>query len=112
VPELLPFDDTPIDRALRAADVLLYTYSVVVYEALAAGVPPVFVRSEVLLDLDQLEPFGDLRTCVRGPAELRSAVERIAARGEEEHRAWSARAVAAVREALAPCGDDVAAAFL
>jgi hypothetical protein len=112
VAPLLPFDTTPIGAALEQADVMLYTYSVVAYEALAAAVPPVFVRSEVLLDLDQLEPFADLRWRARGAEELRTACAQIGALTGEARARWATKARAAAQQALAPCGDDAAAPFL
>jgi hypothetical protein len=112
VPALLPVDPTPIGEALRHADLMLYTYSVVAYEALAAAVPPVFVCSEVLLDLDQLEPFGDLAWRARGAEQLRAVAEQVRALRGEARATWARRARQAVREALAPCGADAAAAFL
>jgi hypothetical protein len=91
---------------------MLYTYSVVAYEALAAAVPPVFVRSEVLLDLDQLEPFAQLRWRARGAAELRAAAAEIRALRGAARAEWAGRARAAARAALAPCGEDAVAPFL
>jgi hypothetical protein len=108
----LPRATGPIGDLLRDADVLLYAYSSVVWDALHAGVPPVFVRSETFLDLDQLDPFPDLGWRTRTPEELRAAAAEIAALRGDARAAWAARARAAVAEALAPCGADAADAFL
>lgn len=110
--EALRFERAPFGELLREADVLLYMYSVVCYEALARGVPAVFVRAETFHDLDQLEPFSDLRPEGRSPAEIRQAVELVLARDGAELEEWRSRAVAAAREALAPCGGRAADAFL
>ena len=80
---------------------MLYTYSVVAYEALAAGVPPIFVRSETFLDLDQLEPNPDVRLVARTPEELRAADRTAAGLGDE----WRARAREVVSAALEPPRD-------
>ena len=81
---------------------MLYTYSVVPYEALAAGTPPVFVRSEAMLDLDQLEPTPDVRWVARTPAELRDVAARIDALADRA--GWEQRAHEVVQRG-APPGD-------
>jgi hypothetical protein len=106
------YDDRPLGEQFPEAALLLYTYSSVVYDALAARVPPIFVRSEIYLDLDQLEPFPGLGWSARGPAELRAAAEEIAALAGEARAAWEQRAASAVDEALAPCGSDAVEPFL
>jgi len=106
------FDSAPMPELLGRADVLLYKYTVVCYEALAHGVPCVFVKSETGLDLDQLEPYPELRRAVRSPAELRAAVEELTAMEGGVRAAWEERARAAVREALAPVDGACVSAFL
>jgi hypothetical protein len=69
------------------------------------------VKSETFLDLDQLEPFPDLGWRARTSEELRAAVAKIAARGEDERCRWRDRARAAVADALRPVSRDCAAAF-
>jgi hypothetical protein len=110
--ESMRFADQPIGDLLREADAMLYTYSVVCYEALAAGVPPVFVKSETFLDLDQLEPYPELRATARTPDEIRVAVAAALARSEGERADWIERAQAAVREALRPVDDACVGAFI
>ncbi|HEY2602620.1 MAG TPA: hypothetical protein VGI67_13770, partial [Thermoleophilaceae bacterium] len=106
------FDDAPMPEQLERADVLLYKYTVVCYEALAHGVPCVFVKSETGLDLDQLEPFPDLRRSARTPAELRAAVSELTSMAGDERADWERRALEAVRASLAPVNDGCAWAFL
>jgi len=106
------FTATPIPELLRTADVVLYTYSVVCYEALAAGVQPIFVKAESFIDLDQLEPFPELRRAVRTPAELRAAVAEAAGRSGAERARWVDRAREAVGAALAPVDRLCVDAFL
>jgi hypothetical protein len=89
---------------------MLYTYSVVPYEALAVGVPPVFVRSEALLDLDQLEHTPDVRWVARTPAELRAVANEI--ESMPGRAAWERRASDVVRLALAPVGSACLDQFL
>ena len=54
------YADRPIGDLLRTARAMIYTYSVVPYEALAAGVPPIHFVSQTLLDLDQLDPSPEV----------------------------------------------------
>jgi hypothetical protein len=104
--------DRPFGELLSGAGVLLYTYSSVCYEALAAGVPPVFVQGETDLDLDQLEPFPDLRWTARTAAELRAAARAILDLEPAERAAWQERAREALRATLTPVTPDCVEAFL
>ena len=108
LPAEVNYADRPLDELLREARTMLYTYSVVAYEALAAGVPPIFVRSETLLDLDQLEPTPDLRLAARTVDELREADRAAGSFGPE----WTAHASKAVRDALGPVSAGCVDAFL
>lgn len=104
------YSDEPLSELLGRARLMLYTYSVVPYEALAAGTPPVFVRSESMLDLDQLEPSPDVRWVARTPEDLRRVAGEIAAmpdRGE-----WERRAREVVGAAFAPVSPDCLEQFL
>jgi hypothetical protein len=108
LPGLRPVD-LSIGELLRDADAMLYGYSVVCYEALAAGVPAVFVRSETFLDLDQLEPYPELRRPARTPEEIRAAVQ---AAIDERDDDWVRRARDAVAEALAPVRGECVRPFV
>jgi hypothetical protein len=99
------FSRSKIGELLPEADLVLYTYSSVGYEALAQGVPPVFVQSETDLDLDQLEPFADLRWAARTAQELRAAARSLNSLKPDERDAWRVRAQEAVRSVLAPIGE-------
>lgn len=108
----LVYEKRPIGELLREVDAMLYGYSVVCYEALAAGVQPVFVRSETFLDLDQLEPFEELRCPARTPQEICAAVDAALARTPEEYSVWLAKATAAVQQALGPIGPGCVTPFI
>lgn len=104
------FSEQPIGELLPRARAMIYTYSIVPYEALAAGVPPIFFRSQSLLDLDQLEPAPDVRWTAATAEELRAVLgEADAASGTA---AWRERARAVVIEALAPASAACVDAFL
>lgn len=108
----LEFADRPTLELLRESDMLLYTFTGVAFEALALGVPPVLVRAESTLDLDQLEFAANLRWHARTPDELRSVAAEIAALDAAALAGWRARAGAAARRALAPFHPDCVEAFL
>lgn len=104
------YDERPIGELLRHARAMIYTYSIVPYEALAAGVPPIFFQSQTLLDLDQLEPTPDVGWRAGTTAELRQAVESgaSAARGD----AWPRVAREALLAALGPRTEACLDAFI
>lgn len=104
------FTDRPIDELLARARAMIYTYSVVPYEALAAGVPPIHFVSQTLLDLDQLDPTPDVRWIAASPQELREAL--AAAELSASDPGWPARSRAVVRDALTPPSDACISAFL
>jgi surface carbohydrate biosynthesis protein (TIGR04326 family) len=106
------FVDEPIAELLARTDVMLYMHTVVCYEALVQGVPPVFVQSESVVDLDQLEPVRELRAAARAPSEIRDAVDTIMRWSESELAEWRRVARAAAREALAPIVSDCVEPFL
>jgi hypothetical protein len=104
------FAGESLTELLPRARMMLYTYSVVAYEALAAGVPPVFVRSESMLDADQLDPTPDVRWVARTPAELRAVAGQIEAL--PDRGVWTLRAHEVVRSALKPVTGECVDAFL
>jgi len=104
------YADRPIDELLLRSRAMIYTYSVVPYEALAAGVPPIHFVSQTLLDLDQLDPTPDVRWVGATPQELRQALQE--AEEAVADPGWPARSAAVVRDALAPQLAACTAAFL
>jgi hypothetical protein len=60
--------------ALRDTDVVLYNTTSVAYEALALGIPVVFVESDFWFDIDPLPAGSDVREAARTPAEIRAAI--------------------------------------
>jgi hypothetical protein len=63
--------------ALRDTDFVLYNTTSIAYEALALGIPVVFVESDFWFDIDPLPPESDVREAARTPAEIRAAIERL-----------------------------------
>ncbi len=103
------YDERPFGELLAESDVLLHTNSAVAFEALALGVPPVFVRSDESLDLDPLEFAPDLHRTARTADELRAAADEIAALDLAD---WRPRARDAARRAIAPPTGACVEAFL
>jgi hypothetical protein len=110
LPATVRYSDEPLSELLGRARMMLYTYSVVPYEALAAGTPPVFVRSESMLDLDQLEPSPDVRWVARTTEDLRRVAGEIDTMPDRTR--WERRASAVVGAALAPGGPGCLEQFL
>jgi hypothetical protein len=110
LPQSIHYSDEPLNELLGRARMMLYTYSVVPYEALAVGTPPVFVRSESMLDLDQLEPSPDVRWVARTPEELRHVAGEIAAMPDPT--GWERRAREVVSAGFAPIGPGCLEQFL
>src|SRR6185312_8687602 len=110
LPHGVSVSDEPLSALLGRARMMLYTYSVVPYEALAAGTPPVFVGSDAMLDLDQLEPSPDVRWVARTPEDLRRVAGEIAAMPDPA--AWERRAQEVVGSAFAPVGPGCLDQFL
>jgi hypothetical protein len=110
LPGALRYSDEPLSDLLGRSDLMLYTYSATPYEALAAAVPPVFVRSETMLDLDQLEPTPEVRWVARTPDELKAVAHEI--RSMPDRAAWERSAHQVVRAAFAPVGPQCVEAFL
>ena len=106
------FSVDPIETALADAALLIYGYSFVCYDALAAGVPPVFASLESALDLDQLEPLPELGWRAADASALRAAASSILAMSDEARAEWAQRARAALDEALRPVDAGCASAFL
>jgi hypothetical protein len=110
LPATIHYAPEALPELLPNARMMLYTYSIVPYEALAAGTPPVFVRSESMLDLDQLEPTPDVRWVARTPAELRAVAAQIEAL--LDRAGWERRASEVVHAALCPVGATCVERFL
>jgi surface carbohydrate biosynthesis protein (TIGR04326 family) len=96
------FVDSPVGEWLAQAHVLLYTYTSVCFEALAHGVPPVFVRSENWLNMDQLDAAPDCHWTVTRPEEILKVTEEIINMSDEAWRTWCQKAREVMAKGLAP----------
>jgi predicted glycosyltransferase len=84
LPEHFTVSKRPIVELLRESDVLLYTGSTTCVEAIAAGVPPVHVESDLSIDLDRLDFDPGIRASARDPGEIVKCVEAAVSMSEEE----------------------------
>ena len=79
LPQAVRFVDGHASDVVREADVVLYNTTSVSYEALAAGVPVVFVASDFWFDVDPLPSGSGVRQTARTPEQIRAAVEALLA---------------------------------
>lgn len=104
--------DSPIGEWFAQAHVLLYTYTSVCFEALAHGVPPVFVRPENWLNMDQLDAAPDCHWTATRPEEILKVVEGIVGMSDEAWRTWYQRAQEVLAQGLAPVSSERLDRFL
>jgi hypothetical protein len=103
------FVDAPITELLSRARVLLYNSTSVSYEALAADVPIVFVRSDFWFDVDPIPAGAGVGLAARTPAEIRAAVEELLREDPAKAMARRERSRALLADAFAPgTADDFA----
>lgn len=84
LPEHFTVSKRPIVELLRESDALLYTGSTTCVEAIAAGVPPVHVESDLSIDLDRLDFDPGIRASARDPGEIVKCVNEAISMNEEE----------------------------
>ncbi len=108
----ITFANEPIDLLLQSADILLYTYTTVCYEALQMGVAPIFVRSETFVNLDKLDIAPDVRWVATTPEDLRILASNITFMSNEERDAWKQKASFVVKRALGPTFSECTDVFI
>lgn len=86
--DTVEFVADPAHGWLREVDLLVYSWSGTSFEAVALGVPAIYVESDLLLDLDKMAGRGTLRC--REPAELRRMIQKLMSDGEARSNAVSA----------------------
>lgn len=102
----IQFINEPIEKLLPYVDVLLYTYTSVCFDALKFGVFPIFIRSENLINLDQLDEVPDIHGIATTPLEIKFEVERLSHIQSEENRLRKIRSMVVLKQALAPVTDE------
>jgi len=83
-PEHFVISNTPVAELLKESNVLLYTDSTTCVEAIATGVPPVHVESDLSIDLDKLDFNPGARASARSAEEIVKRVEDVISMDERE----------------------------
>jgi hypothetical protein len=84
LPNNFQLSNTIVSELLKLSDVLIYSCTSTSVEALVMGVPPIHVKSDHAVDMDQLDFAPHSRVSVRTPEELRKAVEKVLAMSPQE----------------------------
>ncbi|MFH2106776.1 MAG: hypothetical protein ABII22_05945 [Candidatus Micrarchaeota archaeon] len=75
VPGHFEISDTPIPKLLDETDVLVYTSSTTCLEAIAKGVPIIYVGSDLMIELNPLDFDPDVAFCAKKPEDIVKGVE-------------------------------------
>lgn len=97
---------------VERAGVVLYTTTSVSFEAIAAGVPAVFVESDFWFDIDAGPLDLGLAAAARTPAEIRRVALELLAEAPAVRAERTARDRAAIEHAFAPVAPEAVSAFL
>jgi hypothetical protein len=91
-------DRGPLDASLGAADVVLYASSTVGLEAIARGIPAIYVDLDNVFDTDPALGWTGFRWSMRRPEDLATALasidaldDRAYAARQRDGMAWAAR---------------------
>jgi hypothetical protein len=105
-PSRVEFTTQSINELLESVDVLLHTKSSTAYEALAYGVPIVFVCSDFWFDRNPLPPDSQVGQTARSPEDIRAAVHRALSETDADVRERHMRARALLEYAFSPVEDE------
>jgi hypothetical protein len=105
-------DDKPLEESLDTADVVLYASSTVGLEAVARGIPAVYLDLHDFLETDPMPGWTELKWTVCRPDELVPTLQAIAALPDSALRERQARGVRYASRYLAPVDEAALAAFL
>jgi surface carbohydrate biosynthesis protein (TIGR04326 family) len=96
------FVDISVAELLPDAHLLLYTHTVVCYEAVVHGVPPIFVKLENSLNLDKLDLAPECRWVAASAEEIYQQAVRVLNMTDAEWENWYLRARTFTEQVLAP----------
>jgi hypothetical protein len=105
-------DEAPLDESLARADVVLYASSTVGLEAVAMGIPAIYLDLRDMLDTDPMPGWSELKWTVSGPDELIPTLRQIDALDDTELAERRARAARYAARYLAPVDARALAAFV
>jgi surface carbohydrate biosynthesis protein (TIGR04326 family) len=98
------FVNTPISELLKTAQVLLFTYTSVCYEALKYGVFPIFMRSETSLNLNKMDFLPEAHQQATTVEDLQKVVTKVMNRSPEEKKRWQEKMDKILYKAFKPVG--------
>jgi hypothetical protein len=75
IPLNFEISETPIPKLLEEADILVYTSSTTCLEAIAKGVPIIYVKSDLMIELNQLDFDPEIAFCANKPEDILRGVE-------------------------------------
>lgn len=102
----------PLDEVLEASDVVLYTSSTVALEALARGIPVVYLDTGEYLRVDPLVGLEAFRFDTDGPEDLAAALGAIDQMTEADYAAAQEAAARYAREYILPASDENVGRFM
>jgi hypothetical protein len=106
-PARFTFATGTVEDVLRRSSIVLYNSTSVSYEALAVGLPAVFVESDFWFDLDPLPAESGLRITARTPEEIQNVVLRLLDEPAADAEARRSRAQEFIADAFAPGDAEV-----
>lgn len=112
LPEHIRVTEQPISDLLPSVRVLLFNFTSVAYEALAFGIPALFVESDIWFDMNKLAWYPEITEAARTPAEIRQTVYRLLNESEEtaEERQEKARVI--LKQTFSPIQENTLQPFL
>ena len=111
LPKNFEISETQIPKLLESADVLIYTSSTTCFEAMAHGIPTVYVGSDLTIELNQLDFDQQLVSCARNPEGIADAVDVYLNMNETEHEEKRAQWKRTVERMFAKVDDSVYSLF-
>jgi hypothetical protein len=105
-------DESPLDESLSRADVVLYASSTVGLEAVAIGIPAVYLDLRDMLDTDPMPGWSELKWTVSRADQLMPTLREIDALGDAELAERRARAAHYAERYLGRVDERALAAFV
>lgn len=112
LPEHFKVSLQPISKLLMDCDFLLYTESTTCIEAIAMGVYPINISSDIIIDCDFLDPIPEVRTKARTDDEIRCKVQELVEIDPKELNKRKAASMNAAEKIFSPVDDSVYEMFI
>ncbi len=84
LPKHFVVSDRPVGELLRESSLLLYSSSATCIEALALGVPVLHIKSDFIIDRDNLSDFPAIRQSAKNKQDIITMTQKILDTGERE----------------------------